>query len=159
MSPFHNLPNLSIQTTFFIPIASDQQGTNNGKPWLSHDGYQWWIQFYYDQEINDKFRAFFEADAFISIDRKGNSNNNSLLTPVKGFLSYFPTSKLTAYLLAEYGPTWSQGGINQFYTQIGLGGKYQLLRNLEIELLFTNFPIGKSSGAGTTYNLGFRFLK
>ena len=48
----------SIQSTFFIPIAKDQQGVENGEPWLSHDGYQWWTQLYYDQKISSKFRAF-----------------------------------------------------------------------------------------------------
>jgi len=158
-SPFKKLSGLSVQSTFFIPLASDQQGLFNDKPYLSFDGYQWWVQLFYDQKLSDKFRAFFELDAISYIDRAFEQKNSSLDTPVKGFLSYFLTPKTTLYLLTEWAPTWGEGGIPSYYSQVGVGGKYQLTSNLEIELLYTDFPLGKNKGAGTTYNLGFRFLR
>ena len=158
-SPIKKRGSFSIQSTFFIPIAKDQQGVENGKPWLSHDGFQWWTQLFYDQKISTKFRAFFELDAFIGIDRKLNKDNNSILTPAKVFLSYFPSKKTTIYTMAEFGPSWGKGQINTYYTQFGIGAKYQIIKNLEIELLYSKFPIGKNSGAGTTYNIGIRYLK
>ncbi len=159
ISPFKKIEGFSIQSTFFFPVAKDQQGIENGKPWLSHDGYQWWTQLYYDLKLSSKFRSFFEVDAFASLDRKFNKANHSILTPAKGFLSYFPTKKITVYGLAEIGPSWNDGKINSYYTQLGLGAKYQLVKNLEIEVLYTRFPVGKNSGKGTTLNLGVRFLK
>ncbi|PCJ85754.1 MAG: hypothetical protein COA57_07255 [Flavobacteriales bacterium] len=159
ISPFKKLNTLSIQSTLFFPLASDQQGQQNGKPYLSHDGYQWWVQVFYDQKISEKFRAFFEVDAITYIDRKLKKDNSFIDTPVKAFLSFFPTHKVTLYLLTEWAPTWGDNAIASYYSQVGIGGKYQLLPNLEIELLYTNFPLGKNKGAGTTYNLGLRFLR
>lgn len=160
ISPTKKLKNLSVQSSFFIPVAKDQQGAEDGSGlWLSHDGFQWWTQMYYDQKISDDFRAFFEVDAFIGIDRKFKKGNNNVLTPVKGFLSYFPTNKITLYGLTEFGPSWGGGKITGYYTQLGVGGKYQIIKNLEFELLYSKFPTGKNTGAGSTYNVGLRFLR
>lgn len=159
LAPFKKLSGFSIQTTLFIPVANDQQGSMNNRPWLSHDGYQWWVQMFYDQKITTDLRAFFEVDAFTSIDRKFDANNTSLLTPAKAFLSYFATGQLTFYGMGEFGPNWGEGGISSYYTQAGLGGKYQIVPGVEIEALYTNFPLGKNSGAGNTFNIGLRILK
>jgi len=158
-TPIKKLQFFSIQSTLFIPVAKDQQGIESGNPYLSHNGFQWWTQLFYDQKISSKFRAFFELDAFVSIDRKFDESNHSIITPFKMFLSYFPTPKTTIYTLTEFGPSWGEGKINSYYTQVGIGGKYQIIKNLEIELLYTKFPLGKNSGAGTTFNFGIRYIK
>lgn len=159
IAPFAKAKGFSLQTTLFIPVAKDQQGVENGAPWLSHDGYQWWTQLFYDQKISEELRAFFEVDAFVSIDRNFSSDNTSLLTPAKAFISYFASPKLTFYGMGEFGPNWGQGGISSFYTQAGLGAKYQIVPGIEFEGLYTNFPVGKNSGAGNTFNIGLRILR
>lgn len=159
LSPFKKLEFFSIQSTLFIPVAGDLQGAETNRPWLTHNGFQWWNQFFYDLKLSEKFRMFFEFDTFISLDREFNKDNNSILTPVKTFLSFFPTKKITVYTLAEFGPSWGNSKINSYYSQLGIGTKYQLIKNLELELMYSKFPVGKNSGVGSTLNLGIRFIK
>ncbi len=47
---------------------------------------------------------------------------------------------------------------NSYFNQTGIGAKYLLLQNLELEGLITKFLFGKNSGAGTTFNLGIRII-
>ena len=51
---------------------------------------------------------------------------------------------------------WNDG---TYFVQAGVGGKYQITKSLEIELLYTNFFDGKNAGAGETFNVGFRYLR
>ena len=48
---------------------------------------------------------------------------------------------------------------NSFYSQAGIGIKYQIFNGIELEGLFTKFYIGKNSGAGSTLNLGIRIVQ
>jgi hypothetical protein len=45
---------------------------------------------------------------------------------------------------------------SQNYTAIGAGLKYQISRTLNIEIIYTNFIRGNSTGLGETLNLGLR---
>ena len=44
------------------------------------------------------------------------------------------------------------------YAHTGLGLKYQLTRNLNLEVSYTYFFTSKNGGAGSTYNLGIRII-
>ena len=77
---------------------------------------------------------------------------------IKGIFSYLPNTKWTAYLSTEWAQQWGNPVLQGHYFQIGPGVKYLIIPNLEVELLYTNFAIGKSQGAGQTYNLGLRLL-
>lgn len=158
--PFKNIKRLSIQSTFLIPIARNLEGVNdNMLPWLDWDTYTWLNQFFWDKTLSRKWQVFTAIETYLRIPR--DSYNETLLftSPVKGFLSYFPTKKITLYTMAEWGPTWGKSPlISNFYSQIGIGGKFQLHRRFEIEALTSHFPFGKSQGAGNTYNIGMRYL-
>lgn len=154
ISPFSQLSSLAFKTSYLFSVATDPEGEEHNHPFLDYEDDQIWIQLFYDQKLGNDWLIYYEVDGFIRLE----PDETGLTTPVKAIINYYPSSKWTLYLPLEYGPGWSDGSVASFYTQVGLGGKYQLLPNLEIELLYTIFPIGKESGAGETYNLGLRFI-
>jgi hypothetical protein len=86
------------------------------------------------------------------------STYDDFLTPLKVFFNSFPSQKWTIYTMAEFSTFWKEGSVSAYYFQLGLGGKYQVTSNFELEILYTKFLFGKSQGAGETYNLGFRII-
>lgn len=158
-APF-KLKGLSTQSTLLFPMAKNLQGftdtenPSNSRPFIDHDGYQFFQQFFYDKVLNAQLSVFAEAGLWVKIDRRFKKDNTGVVSPLKGFLSYFPHRKITVYGMTEFAPDW--GGA--FYLQSGLGTKFQLTPQLEMELLYTNFWLGLNSGAGQTFNVGFRFL-
>ena len=42
--------------------------------------------------------------------------------------------------------------------QAGIGGKYQVLSQLQLEASYTNFFSGHTQGAGATFNVGLRYI-
>jgi hypothetical protein len=154
LAPFNKIPNIAIQTSVVFPIASDLEGKENGRPFLDNDAFQWWTQLFYDQLIGDRFLLYTEMGFFLRF----RSESTDFLTPAKLIFNYFYSTRWTVYLLTEVGPSWDGFGWNSYYSQLGAGTKFQLLSNLEIEGLYTIFPFGKNSGAGQTFNLGFRFV-
>lgn len=159
--PFKKIKRLSIQTTLLFPIASDLEGKLNNDLWLDWDTYTWLTQLFYDKKIGDKLQLFTAFETFIRAPRDSYNDNILVITPLKFFLSYFPTNKLTLYGMAEIGPQWASNStiISSFYTQTGIGGKWQVKPWFELESLVSIFPIGKSQGAGSTFNLGFRLIR
>ena len=84
---------------------------------------------------------------------------NQFFTPLKAIVSFFPNRVFTLYGLMEVAPFWgSEDIVSAYYTQTGIGGKIQVSRSFEIEVLLTTFPFGKNQGAGKTYNVGARYL-
>ena len=55
-------------------------------------------------------------------------------------------------------PFWDTRHMRGYYTQFGPGMKYQLTSSLELEALYSVFPIGKEAGAGQTLNFGIRLI-
>ena len=160
-TPLANLTNLSIQSTFTFPLENNLEVPN----FVAHDRYTWNTQFFYDQSLSSQFRLFFEADFLYRIKRK-KEQSNFFRTPVTAIVSYFPTDKTTLYLLLQHAPAFgkltnenrTQFGQLRWFSQYGIGGKYQLTSRLGIELSYTDFFLSRSDGAGTTYNLGFRYI-
>jgi hypothetical protein len=132
----------------------------------------WENRFYYDKSFGaDKFQVFAQLDLTYnfgelskdaSLDENSEERfaNNSLAFPLAVFLSYFPSQKFTVYLNAQQYqllPT-VQGGFGQEFTLAGIGAKYQVIPRLNIEISFSSFLRGTSSGLGNTYNLGLRYV-
>lgn len=157
-APFHNglLKNVSIQSTFLIPIAGSLEGTDSS-PFVAFNSFIFLNQFFYDKEISSEFSFFSEIAAWYRIDRNLNGKSNRLELPVKFFISWYPTDMLTLYLSNEFAYQW-QGSFTGYYLQGGLGLKYQLFPYLELETLLTDFYFGQSAGAGSTVNFGFRII-
>jgi len=155
IAPFKKASYIAWQSTFLIPIADSLESS----PWLDYDSYIWRNQVFFDKELNRSFRLFTEFDSWIRINKDLNKDKHSLETPVKGFLSYYPHQNFSVYTMVEASPSWGTDVINAYYLQAGIGAKYLLLPVFEVEILYTNFLIGKNKGAGQTYSLGFRLVK
>ncbi len=149
------LGEVTLQTTLLIPVANNLEGSS-GSPFVDYDSYVLLNQFFYDKHFAEKFSLFLEFDTWIRINREFDGNN-LFDFPVKAFLSYYPTEKLTLYGMHEISTRFFSGG-NAYYFHAGAGIKYQLFDFMEIEGLATTFYLGKNSGAGNTFNLGFRFI-
>lgn len=164
ITPFKKIKRLSLQQTLLIPIAKDLEGKTSGKPWTDWDTYTSLTQLFYDKTLNDQLQFFAAAEMYFRIPRNSWKSSPFVVTPLKTFISYFPSNKITVYGMTEWGPEWGKdsngnGPFSAYYTQIGIGSKYQVLPWLEFEVLTTKFPIGKVQGAGSTYNFGLRVLK
>ena len=155
ISPFKSLRSLAFQSTFLIALKSDLDGSEDAdSPYLDVDGSQWWTQIFYDYSLNNDFLLYFESGFFFRFD----SPYEDVYIPVKAFVNYYPSRNWTIYFPLEFTSYWKDSSISAYFNQTGLGGKYQLTFNFELEILYTKFIFGKSQGAGATYNLGVRFI-
>jgi len=155
ISPFKSYRNLAFQSTFLFPLESDLDGSeNDDSPYLDVDGMQWWTQVFYDYSFEKDFLLYLESGVFLRFD----SENEDFYIPLKAFINYYPSRNWTIYFPVEYTSYWKDASVPAFYTQLGLGGKYQLTSNFELEILLTKFIFGKNQGAGSTYNFGIRFI-
>lgn len=173
VQPFKNVNDFSIQTTFILPTIKHPEGYYPSDPseqtlsWADWDRITWWNQIFYTKSFG-KFQLFTELDLLFRF--KKNANQIGMLDlPVSAFLSYFPTKKITVYAMTQHvhrytnpiepqNPEITDWVIGSNYTASGLGLKYQLLSNLNLEFLYTNFWRGRNSGLGNTFNIGIKFL-
>ncbi len=164
VAPFKKMGYFSWQSTFLFPLASDLEGRKPGTDYeglfLEWDRYLWMNQFFYDRTLNDKFQIFLQLAFWYSIVRESSRENNFPETPMSVFFSYFPTTRITLYVMTEYWPKHHQEPFYAYFVHSGLGAKYQVIPGLmEVELLYTNFWNGsEGEGAGQTFNLGVRFI-
>jgi hypothetical protein len=167
IAPFKTIPRLSIQSSLLFPVAKNQEGVNNKNAFLENDRTLWLTQLFYDKQFNDKWQLFLQQAFWYSIVRDSFRENNYVQTPTSGFLSYFPTTRVTIYAMTEFWPTHYNSNKQEgeafatFFAQSGIGGKYQIvLGRLEIEGLYTNFWLGsEGEGAGQTFNVGIRVIR
>lgn len=147
-------PNLSIQSALWIPTGNDFQEN----PFLDWDHMTWATQIFNDKSIGNDFSLFTELSFFLEDIGKDQSNRFS--TPLTAIVSYFPSHKSTMYGLAQYARYW-ESPIDYFY-QFGLGAKYQITPNFEVELLYNYFDnkfLRQNDGSAATYNIGFRYSR
>lgn len=156
--PFQKLNNLSIQSSFFIPLVDNE--VENGV-FLDQNGFTWQNRIFYDYTFaGDKWQLFSELNSELNFgdEDKSFANNSLRLTPGI-FLSYFPSSKFTVLGLIQHSQLLDLGNeFSQDFTAVGGGAKYQLTKGLNAEILYTNFVRGTSTGLGETFNLGFRVV-
>lgn len=165
--PFKSVGNFSILSAFSIPLIS-QEVDDNGV-FLDQDGFTWQNRFFYDYtfpgkkwqlftEINSEYN--FGKDAVQNangITVEGSFANNSLRLTPGVFLSYFPSSKFTILVLGQHTELIDLGNdFSQNFTALGGGAKYQLTKELNLEVLYTNFVAGRDTGLGETFNIGLR---
>ena len=157
VSPFAGLPTFSVQSSLLFPAANNLESPR----FLAHDRLTWWNQFFFDKTIN-RFQFFAEADLLFRFRKDA----TFLRTPVSLLISFFPSQKFTLYGLIQHSPRFDRtidGGRNRisrtgWFSQAGIGVKYQLMPLLNVELLATDFFSAKNDGLGKTYNIGFRFI-
>ncbi len=156
IAPWSRISSLAVQTSVVIPLVSDPEGRNNGRPWLDYDAVQWWTQIFYDRALSAKSLVYLESSWFVRFEDAG----TALETPFKALVNYYPSHKWTVYAVSELTPTWgSFSGWSAWYSQFGAGLKYQLTSGVELETLYTFFPAGREKGAGQTFNFGLRYVK
>lgn len=158
IAPFADLPNFSVQSALWIPLADNLEGSQGGR-FTDWDSPTWFTQIFNDFSIGNNFSFFAELD--FTLEDFGNKEEGSInrfSTPVTGIFSYFPTPKTTLYGLASYAPFW-QEEFDYFY-QVGAGVKYQFTPKFELEILATAFDnkfLNSVNGNAGTINLGLRF--
>jgi len=176
--PLRNVSNFSIQSAFWIPVAKDLESIEEDSdyPWLDYHMYTWWNQFFFDKTFGSNWQIFTEADLLFRFKTKNSATATHMDIPVSFFLSWFPTTKATIYYMIQYAPRFQlqktenfneegqlESTVNPFevtsdYAHTGLGAKYQVTRNLNLEASYTYFFTSMNGGAGSTYNLGIRII-
>lgn len=165
-NPFKNVSNFTIQTAFHIPLVDNESedflpiNGNNGV-FLDQKGFIFQNRFFYDYTFpSGDWQIFTELNTEYNFGKKEDSfaNNSLNLTPGV-FLSYFPSDKFTVLALAQHSQRIDTGNnFEQDFTALGGGFKYQLIKVLNIETLYTNFVRGNNTGLGETFNIGLRAL-
>lgn len=167
LMPFKKWSNFTVQSSYFIVLPKSPEGDVN-LYWIEWNRHIWWNQFFYTKMMaNDKLQLFTEVDLLFRL-AKGNNQHSILELPASCFLSYFPNKKVTFYIMSQHTQrfvAYSKNGansdwpINANFTNSGVGFKYQLNNELNIELLYTNFWNAKNAGFGETFNLGIRWVR
>ena len=158
VAPFKNFNNLSVQSAFHIPLFEKE--TDHGV-YFDQKGFVWQNKIFYDYSSNNgKFQVFNEINTEFNFGKEEESFANDSIRISPGiFLSYFPNQNATVLALVQHASLIAiSNDFSQNYTAIGGGAKYQLSRTLNLELLYTNFILGNSTGLGQTFNLGLRAL-
>lgn len=156
VAPFKKLNNLSLQSSFSFPLFDEetQQGV-----YLDQKGYIWQNKLFYDYSAsNGIFQVFSELNTELNFGKDEDSFANDSIRLSPGvFLSYFPNQSMTILGLIQHASLLPiSNKFSQNYTAIGGGAKYQLSQTLNVEMLYTNFIRGNSTGLGQTFNLGLR---
>lgn len=157
------IPRLSIQSTLLIPVSNKLENEN----FIAHDRYTWFTQLFYDRNIGEDFQFFLEADFLYRINRNSKNKRNFFRTPVSAFLSYFPNTNSTIFIFGQHSNRYElvensvdqQFGLSQWFTQVGVGGKYQITKSLGLELSYGNFIMSRNEGAGYSVNFGLRYIR
>ncbi len=173
--PIASLSNFSITSSFFIPIFEDVATNDliNDALFLDQRSFVWENRFFYDHTFGGgRWQVFTEVNVRYNFgDAQGEANsetenvgerfaNDSIFLPVSAFLSYFPTSDTTVFInaqqltLIDIDNDFSQDG-----TAVGFGAKYQINKQLNLEVSYSNIVRGNNfQGLGQTFGLGLRYL-
>lgn len=157
-TPIKSWARFAIQTSFSFPLFKTE--TEDGI-FLDQKGYTFQNRFFYDYLApNGVIQIYSELNTEFSFgeDTASFANDSFRLTPGV-FVSYFPSPNTTLLGLVQHSQLLDLGNsINQRFTAIGGGAKFQLNQILNLELIYTNFVWGNNSGLGQTFNLGLRGL-
>lgn len=159
-APKTRWPNFSVQSSFGIPVGKNLEGDAT-RPYIDWDGPTSWTQVFNDFPIGTKFSVFAEIDLLLEdIGFNKERNFNRLSTPVTSILSYYPTSRITIYGLANFSPFLTP--TFDYFAQGGIGAKYNFSDAVGIEALYTKFTNGflrQNNGQASTINFGIRLSK
>ena len=152
--PFKSVSNFSVQSAIHIPLVTNE--TENGV-FLDQTAWSFQNRFFYDYTFaSGDWQLFTELNTEYNFGEDTSFANNTFLLAPGVFLSYFPSSKSTVLGFVQHAQRF--GDFTQDYTALGLGGKYQLSKILNLEVLYSNFVRGNNNGLGQSFNLGLRAL-
>ena len=154
--PIENVGNFSVQTALHIPLLKKgDEGNPNG--FLDQTAWTFQNRLFYDYTFESgNWQLFTELNLEYHFgDDKSFANNTFGVTPGV-FMSYFPSDKSTVLGFIQHLQRF--GDFTQDYTALGFGGKYQLNKTLNLEVLYSNFVRGNDTGLGQSFNIGLRAL-
>jgi hypothetical protein len=153
--PIENIGNFSVQTAIHIPTFNDEV---NNDGFLDQSAWALQNRFFYDYTLpGNKWQVFTELNTEYSFGSEESFANNSFLLAPGVFLSYFPTDVSTVLVFSQHLQRF--GDFAQNGTSLGFGGKYQLTKVTNLEVLYNKFVRGNNfQGLGATYSFGLRFL-
>ena len=153
--PFKNISNFSIQTAFHIPIINDESDSNG--VFLDQTAFTFQNRFFYDYTFpSNKWQLFAELNTEYNFGEEKSFANKTFVFAPGVFMSYFPSDKSTVLGFVQH--SQRVGDFEQDYTALGFGGKYQLTKKLNLEVLYSKFVRGNTTGLGQSFNLGLRYL-
>ena len=166
--PFKSVSNFSIQSSIGIPIIESE--FDDGV-FFDQDGFTIQNRFFYDLPLgsSNEWQLFFDLNTEYNFGdelsfgpdgrSEGSFANESLRLTPGVFLSYFPTSKFTVQGFVQHFQLIDLGNdFEQDLTAVGLGAKYQITKQLNIEVLGSYFARGNDTGLGESYNIGLRYV-
>ncbi len=152
--PIKNVGNFSVQSAIHIPLVENE--TENGV-FLDQTAWTFQNRFFYDYTFpSDKWQLFTELNTEYNFGDDDSFANKTMVFVPGVFMSYFPTNKSTILGFVQHLQRF--GDFTQDYTALGAGGKYQLSKVLNIEVLYSNFVRGTDNGLGQSFNIGLRAL-
>lgn len=152
--PIENIGNFSVQSAIHIPLESNE--TENGV-FLDQTSWIFQNRFFYDYTLpSGKWQLFTELNTEYSFGEETSFANNTFLLVPAVFMSYFPSDKSTVLGFVQHSQRF--GDFTQDYTALGFGGKYQITKVLNLEVLYSKFVRGTNNGLGQSFNLGLRAL-
>ena len=153
--PFKNISNFSVQSAFHIPITSEE--TDGNGVFLDQTAFTFQNRFFYDYTFpSNQWQLFAELNTEYNFGEDKSFANNTLVLAPGLFMSYFPSDKSTILGFVQHNQRF--GDFSQDFTALGFGGKYQLSKTLNLEVLYSSFVRGNDTGLGQSFNLGLRYL-
>jgi len=153
--PFKNVSNFSVQTAFHIPLISKE--SNSYGVYLDQTAYTFQNRFFYDYTFSsNKWQLFTELNTEYNFGADTSFANKTFVFAPGIFMSYFPSDRSTILGFVQH--SQRIGDFKQNYTALGFGGKYQLSKKMNLEILYSKFVSGESTGLGQSFNLGLRYL-
>lgn len=153
--PFKNVSNFSVQTAFHIPITNEESDSNG--VFLDQTAFTFQNRFFYDYTFSsNKWQLFAELNTEYNFGEEKSFANKTFVFAPGLFMSYFPSDKSTVLGFVQHSQRF--GDFKQDFTALGFGGKYQLTKKLNLEVLYSKFVRGNSTGLGQSFNLGLRYL-
>jgi len=153
--PFKNVSNFSVQTAFHIPLISKE--SNSYGVYLDQTAYTFQNRFFYDYTFSsNKWQLFTELNTEYNFGDDTSFANKTFVFAPGIFMSYFPSDRSTILGFVQH--SQRIGDFKQNYTALGFGGKYQLSKKMNLEILYSKFVSGESTGLGQSFNLGLRYL-
>ncbi|WP_034041621.1 hypothetical protein [Wocania ichthyoenteri] len=153
-NPLKNVSNFTIQTAFHIPLVDNE--TENGV-FLDQTAYTFQNRFFYDYTFpSGDWQLFTELNTEYNFGEKTSFADKTFVLAPGVFLSYFPNKEFTILGFVQH--QQRVGDFEQDFTALGFGGKYQLCKTLNLEVLYSNFVRGNATGLGQSFNIGLRAL-
>lgn len=154
-NPLKSVSNFTIQTAIHIPLINEESNSNG--VFLDQTAYTFQNRFFYDYTFpSNDWQLFTELNTEYNFGDEDSFANKTFVLAPGVFLSYFPSQETTVLGFVQHQKRF--GDFSQDFTALGFGGKYQLTKALNLEVLYSSFVRGKDTGIGQSFNIGLRAL-